>query len=265
MKKYKILYIDDDSFLTEMYGKKFKEAGFEIETWNRIPDGDWVGKVIEIKPDLISMDMLMPGMDGFEATKILKTDSRTKHIPIFGFDNLCQPEDINRILECGIVDYLCKAVMVPSETVNVFANYLNNPIDHKPGKYLGVGPINKKETAGNESSREIKLPPRFPNKTKNLVTIVATLFLFLAIADGWPYGFFTLLRFVVCASTIFLAWRSYVSTKTNWAWVFVFISILFNPLIPVHLPRDTWVIIDIIVGLFLTTSLFFFKIPNRQK
>ncbi|MEK7552877.1 MAG: DUF6804 family protein [Patescibacteria group bacterium] len=103
------------------------------------------------------------------------------------------------------------------------------------------------------------------NKKKNLITIIATVLLFLAVADGWPYGFFTLLRFVVCASTIFLAWRSYKTNKTNWSWAFVFVAILFNPLIPVHLSRDTWVIIDIVVGLFLTASLFFFKISNSQK
>ena len=91
--KHKILMIDDDPFLLDMYGIKFEERDFEVIT---LPDysGDFVQKVIDINPDIISLDVIVPGMDGFEAIKLLKNDNRTKKIPCVFLTNLGQQEDI---------------------------------------------------------------------------------------------------------------------------------------------------------------------------
>jgi len=103
------------------------------------------------------------------------------------------------------------------------------------------------------------------NKKKNIVVIVPAIFLFLALFDGWPYGFFTFLRFVVFAATIYVAWMAYQQQKEKWTWIFGFLAALFNPFIQVYLSRGTWVIIDLFVALFLISSIFLLKFDKKQK
>lgn len=79
--------------------------------------------------------------------------------------------------------------------------------------------------------------------------------------EGWPYGFFTLLRLVVFGTTAYISWLAYKSGQQAWTWVFCFIALVFNPLIPIHLNRGLWMIIDLLIGVFLIISIFAFKLP----
>ncbi len=64
----------------------------------------------------------------------------------------------------------------------------------------------------------------------------------------WPYGYYTLLRVVVCAVAIFVAVQGYF-WKRFWAtWLFGFVAVLFNPLVPVHLSRQIWQPVDLAAG-----------------
>ena len=101
------------------------------------------------------------------------------------------------------------------------------------------------------------------NKKKNIVLIVAAAILFLALFDGWQYGFFTILRFVVFTTTAYVAWMAYENQKEKWTWTFGFVAVLFNPFIPIYLDRETWVIIDFITGVFLLATTIFFKLNNK--
>jgi hypothetical protein len=103
------------------------------------------------------------------------------------------------------------------------------------------------------------------NKKKNIGTIISTAFLFLAMFNGWPYGFFTLLRLVVFGTTVYLSWLAYRSERQTWTWIFGFIALVFNPLIPLHLGRDLWVGVDLLVAVFLIISVFAFKLPKEFK
>ena len=102
------------------------------------------------------------------------------------------------------------------------------------------------------------------NKKKNIITIIATAFLFFALFDGWPYGFFTLLRFVVFASSTYIVWMAYEAKKEKWVWIFGFIAVLFNPFIVIHLNREIWSIIDLIIGVFMIISLFGLKLDKPK-
>lgn len=101
------------------------------------------------------------------------------------------------------------------------------------------------------------------NQKKNIILSIATLFLFLALLDGWPYGFFMILRFVVFSTTIYIAWLSYEQQKEKWIWIFGFLAILFNPFIPIYLNRELWTIIDLITGLFFIITILILKF-NRK-
>ncbi len=101
------------------------------------------------------------------------------------------------------------------------------------------------------------------NKKKNIALLIAAAFLFVALFDGWPYGFFMLLRFVVFASSAYVAWIVYETQKEKWVWIFGFLAVLFNPFIVIHLNREIWSVIDFIAGVFLVASIFIFKLKQR--
>jgi len=103
------------------------------------------------------------------------------------------------------------------------------------------------------------------NKKKNIALVVAAAILFLALLDGWQYGFFTILRFVVFATTAYVAWMAYEGQKEKWVWVFGFVAVLFNPFFPVHFDRETWVVIDLVTGILLLVTTFFFKLDTRKE
>lgn len=100
---------------------------------------------------------------------------------------------------------------------------------------------------------------------KNILTIVASAFLFIALFNGLPYGYFTFLRFVVCAVGFYLAYKIYEENKASlWVWAFGGIAVLFNPIIIIHLQREQWWIIDLIVGIFFVSSIFLIKIKDKK-
>ncbi len=93
--------------------------------------------------------------------------------------------------------------------------------------------------------------------------LVATVLLVGALRDGWPYGYFTLLRWVVCAAGVVVAWIAY-SWGRSWAVaVFALVAILFNPLAPVYLSRETWQPIDIAVAALFLVAIPLVK-PQRE-
>ncbi len=103
------------------------------------------------------------------------------------------------------------------------------------------------------------------NKNKNIAIIISVILLFLAMIEGLPYGFFTLLRLVVFGTTVYLSWLAYKSERHTWIWIFGFIALVFNPLIPLYLGRDLWVVVDLLVAIFLIVSTFAFKLPKEFK
>src|SRR3989338_7795411 len=111
--KPKILIIDDDPFIADMYVLKFKDEQFEIETARNGKDG--LKKIDEYKPDVILLDVVMPDMDGFQVLEEVKK----KNVPqkIILLTNLGQKEDVERGLAIGASDYVVKAHFTPSEVV----------------------------------------------------------------------------------------------------------------------------------------------------
>ncbi|MFA6099171.1 MAG: DUF6804 family protein [Patescibacteria group bacterium] len=102
------------------------------------------------------------------------------------------------------------------------------------------------------------------NRKKNVALLIAAAFLFVALIDGLPYGLFTLLRFVVFTSSMYVAWMAYETKKEKWIWIFGFLAVLFNPFIVIHFNREVWSVIDLIVGVFMVISIFIFKWEGKQ-
>lgn len=92
------------------------------------------------------------------------------------------------------------------------------------------------------------------------ICITCGILLLLAIPSWWPYGFYTLLRWIICAVSIYVAYGFYESKLTGWVFVFSAIAILFNPLFPVYLDKSSWVGID-----FISSTLFFISAYSIKK
>ncbi len=115
--KNKILIIDDDEFLLDMYSTKFREQGFETEV--AFSGGDGMDKIRNgFMPDVILVDLVMPNMDGFEFLREIKSKNLADKSKIIILTNLGQESDIKKGLSLGADDYVIKAHFTPSEIIN---------------------------------------------------------------------------------------------------------------------------------------------------
>ncbi|MDD2807452.1 MAG: response regulator [Patescibacteria group bacterium] len=111
----KILLVEDDEFLAELYATKLNMEGFEVFL---AVDGEKGLKLAKEKmPDLVLLDIILPKMDGFEVLGKMKIDPETKNIPVILLTNLSQKDEVKKGLELGAKDYLIKAHFMPSEVV----------------------------------------------------------------------------------------------------------------------------------------------------
>jgi len=120
----KILIIEDDEFLRELIGQKLTREGYIIV---EAEDGErGIEAVKKEKPDLVLLDLILPGVDGFEVLSQIKKDPSTAQVPVLILSNLGQKDDIERGLKLGAVDYLIKAQFTPGEIVKKIAKVLKN-------------------------------------------------------------------------------------------------------------------------------------------
>ena len=80
----------------------------------------------------------------------------------------------------------------------------------------------------------------------HLIPCIIAILLLVGSLGKWPYGYYILLRFVVCGASAYTAYLSYSNRITWAAWVFGIMAILFNPIVPFHLGRELWQIVDFI-------------------
>ena len=111
----KILIIEDDKFLREVIAKKLTTEGYEII--EAVNGENGITQAGETKPNLILLDLILPGIDGFGVLTQLKENTGTKEIPIIILSNLSQENEIKRALALGAADFLIKANFTPSEII----------------------------------------------------------------------------------------------------------------------------------------------------
>ena len=121
-KKAKILIVEDDKTLLDMYKLKFEQEGFNI----LIALDGLIGLELIKKelPAVILLDIMMPKMDGFAVLAELKKDKSTKDIPVLMLSNLGQQSDVEKGKKMGADDYIVKASMTPSQVVDKVKSYL---------------------------------------------------------------------------------------------------------------------------------------------
>jgi len=111
----KILIVEDDKFLRELIVRKLNEEDFGVS--EAVDGEEGIKKVIEEKPDLVLLDLILPGIDGFEVLARMKKESALSSIPVIILSNLGQKDDVEKGLKMGAIDYLIKAHFTPGEII----------------------------------------------------------------------------------------------------------------------------------------------------
>jgi PAS domain S-box-containing protein len=102
------IFIADDEEINLKYFKRFLSVEYEVYTTENCLDGLNLVKVFN--PDIILLDVHMPGINGFEFCKILKLDEETKNIPVIFISSLANPEHIKTGLKVGAIDFISKPI-----------------------------------------------------------------------------------------------------------------------------------------------------------
>lgn len=121
-KKVKVLIIEDEESLAQMYQTKFDHEGYEVVV---ATDGSLGIELAQKEsPDIILLDIILPKKDGFMVLKELKADKKTADIKVIMLTNLGQDEDVAKGKKFGAIDYLVKANLTPAQLVAKVAEHL---------------------------------------------------------------------------------------------------------------------------------------------
>jgi DNA-binding response OmpR family regulator len=118
-----VLVVEDDKFLRDLITQKLKREGFTV--FEAVTGSEAMRVAEENQPKIILLDLILPGLDGFEVLKRLKEKQLTAPIPVIILSNLGQREDVERGLRLGAVDFMIKAHFTPGEIVEKIKEILS--------------------------------------------------------------------------------------------------------------------------------------------
>lgn len=112
----KILFIDDDKFLLDMYSLKFTKAGYEIKAADSI---DNALKILHegYDPDVMLIDIVMPGMDGLDFVAAMRKERLAPRSLVIMLTNQGASEDVARAQKFNVDGYIIKATTIPSDVL----------------------------------------------------------------------------------------------------------------------------------------------------
>ena len=102
-----ILLVEDDKMLGKAMADALTEGGLEV-TWVRSGE-EAVAQVAQIKPQLVYLDIMLPGIDGYEVLRQIKANPQNPPVKIVMLSNLGQMEEMEKAKELGAADYVIKA------------------------------------------------------------------------------------------------------------------------------------------------------------
>lgn len=109
----KVLIVEDDMALFNMYSVELKIKGYDVLNVN---DGlQALPKAKDYRPDIILLDIMLPGMNGLNILTELKSDPQTMEIPVIMLTNYGSEDNVKKALESGASDYIMKYKILPSE------------------------------------------------------------------------------------------------------------------------------------------------------
>jgi CheY-like chemotaxis protein len=112
----RVLVVDDSEVIRELISVNLELEGFEVST---AEDGqDALDRIEQIRPDLVTLDVVMPRLDGFQTAARLRANAATRHIPVVMVSAAAQEGDLQRGREIGVNAYITKPFQ-PEELVQV--------------------------------------------------------------------------------------------------------------------------------------------------
>ncbi|MFC1615021.1 response regulator [Patescibacteria group bacterium] len=117
----KILVIEDDKILSKVISEELEKAGFEIKRALTGDDGFEMAR--SENPDLVLLDLMLPGIHGFDILAKIKKDSYTKKIPVIILTALGSDDDVKKGLRLGASDYIVKSKHAISEIIDTVKNF----------------------------------------------------------------------------------------------------------------------------------------------
>ncbi len=116
MNQKKVLIIDDDKFLLDMYALKFGKAGYEVKVADSTESALKLVKEGYV-PDIMLVDIIMPGMDGLEFIAAIRKDNLAPSAVVVFLTNQGESDDINHARKLSADGYIVKATTIPSEVL----------------------------------------------------------------------------------------------------------------------------------------------------
>lgn len=118
----KVLWVEDDSFLGDILAAKLT---FEKCSLLYAKDGETALKLLETNtPDIVLLDLVLPGISGFDVLEQIKKNDKTKDVPVIILSNLAQESDLERVRKLGASKHFVKASIDPASVVKEIASIL---------------------------------------------------------------------------------------------------------------------------------------------
>ncbi|QHN42553.1 response regulator [Candidatus Mycosynbacter amalyticus] len=125
--KKKILLVEDDTTLAEVYRSRLELEGFETKL---VTNGeDALSSIQEYKPDLVLLDAMMPKISGFDVLDIIRNTPATANTRVIMLTALSQPKDKERAENLGVDEYLVKSQVVIGDVIARVKHHLGLPVD----------------------------------------------------------------------------------------------------------------------------------------
>jgi len=122
--KKKILLVEDDAMISSIYETKFTADGFEVLV--AVDGAKGLELAMNEKPDIIMLDVILPGLDGFSVLEEIKKDKTIRNTPVIMLTNLGTEEDRIKGQKMGALDYLIKASLTPGQISDKIEQALKN-------------------------------------------------------------------------------------------------------------------------------------------
>ena len=121
-KRKKVVIIEDDEHILKVYEIKLAKEGVEVKVFRDGPSG--LAGIAAEKPDLVLLDLMIPGHDGFWVLEELKKKPELASIPVIVLSNLGQQTDRDRAMGLGAVDYLIKVDYSIGQVIDKVKQYV---------------------------------------------------------------------------------------------------------------------------------------------
>ena len=120
-----VLIVEDDTDIRAAYAYGLSKAGFKV--YEAAHGGEALDMLDGVRPDVILLDMLMPGVSGVDFLKQAQIASRLPNTKVIAFSNIDSPNLIEQARSLGVDEYLIKVEVTPHQMVQMINDYFNAP------------------------------------------------------------------------------------------------------------------------------------------